>query len=221
MKHLSTYQIFEANVTDDPIEIITKLNKDKKVKYTLNKDNSIDVEGNVDLSYLSLTEMPVKFGKVTGNFYCDNNKLTSLEHAPITVSGDFRCSYNQLTTLEGSPTTVTGNFRCFDNKLTSLKGCPTTVSGDFDCFDNKLTSLEHGPITVNGDFYCYRNNLTSLEHGPKTVSGWFSCSNNKFPEDIQKKIDNFKGTWQELMVLNVIWQSKKLNDLNNKTGLFN
>jgi hypothetical protein len=28
MKHLSTYQIFEANVTDDPIEIITKLNKD-------------------------------------------------------------------------------------------------------------------------------------------------------------------------------------------------
>jgi hypothetical protein len=199
MKHLKTYQIFEkANVTN-PIEIIKKLNKDKDAKYTLN-NGRIDVEGNVDIPSLELTELPVKFGKVTGNFYCSENKLTSLEHAPITVSGDFYCSRNQLTSLEH---------------------CPTTVTGDFYCYRNELTSLEHCPITINGNFYCYRNNLTSLEHGPKTVTGNFNFSFNKFPKNIQKKIDNFEGTWQELMALNAIWQSKKLTNLNNKTGLFN
>jgi hypothetical protein len=178
MNYLKTYQVFEkANVTD-PIEIIKSLNRDKDVIYTLNKDNRIDVEGNVDLSYSNLTKLPVKFGKVTGNFYC---------------------VYNQLTTLEHCPTTVTGYFYCSNNQLTSLKGCPITVSGYFNCSNNDLTSLEHCPITVLGNFYCF---------------------NNKFPENIQEKIDNFEGTWQELLHLMNIWQSKKLTDLDNKTGLF-
>jgi hypothetical protein len=199
MNYLKTYQIFEkANVTN-PIQIIKKLNKDKDAKYTLNKDNSIDVEGNVDISSLKLTELPVKFGKINGDFYCYRNQLTSLEHCP---------------------TTVTGDFKCFSNKLTSLKGCPV-VTGNFRCSYNQLTSLKHAPTTVTGDFYCHINQLTSLEHGPITVSGDFYFANNKFPEDIQKKIDNFEGTWQELMVLNAIWQSKKLTDLDNKIGLFN
>jgi hypothetical protein len=199
MNYLKTYQIFEAENVIDPIVIITKLNRYKKVKYTLNKDNSIDVEGNVVISFLKLTEIPVKFGKVTGNF---------------------KCSYNQLTTLEHCPTTVTGYFYCSNNKLTSLKGCPV-VTGDFSCSNNFLTSLENAPITINGGFNCSNNLLTSLEHAPITVSEWFNFANNKFPEDIQKSIKNFKGTWQELLFLINIWQSKKLTDLDNKTGLFN
>jgi hypothetical protein len=242
MKHLSTYQIFEkANVTD-PIQIIKNLNINKYAKYTLNTDNSIDVEGNINLSHLRLKKMPVKFGKVTGNFYCFNNNLTSLKHCPITVSGNFYCSYNLLTSLEHGPTTVTGNFRCSNNLLTSLEHCPITVSGDFYCYRNQLTSLEHCPITVKRNFDCSNNLLTSLKHGPTNVLGSFDCSNNQltslkhcpttvtgnfrlfcneFPENIQEKIDNFKGTWQELLFLINIWQSKKLTDLDKKTGLFN
>jgi hypothetical protein len=242
MQHLKPYQIFEkANVTD-PIEIITKLNRYKKVKYTLNKDNSIDVEGDVDLLHRNLTEMPVKFGKVTGNFncssneltslkgcpitvtgdfYCSFNKLTSLKHGPITVSGDFYCFRNQLTSLEHCPITVKRNFDCSINELTSLKGCPITIKRNFDCSINELTSLEHCPTTILADFDCSNNQLTSLKHGPTTVTGSFYLSNNEFPENIQEKIDNFKGTWQELLHLMNIWQSKKLNDLDNKTGLFN
>jgi hypothetical protein len=53
MNYLKTYQIFE-NITN-PIEIIKTLNKDKDAKYTLNKDNSIDVKGNVDLSEVTAT----------------------------------------------------------------------------------------------------------------------------------------------------------------------
>jgi hypothetical protein len=241
MNYLKTYQIFEANVTN-PIEIIKNLNRDKNAKYTLNKDNSIDVEGNVNISYLSLTEMPVKFGKINGDFDCSNNFLKSLENAPTIVTGYFDCSSNELTSLKGCPTTVSGEFNCSSNELTSLEHCPTTitgyfycsynlltslehcpinVTGNFDCSYNQLTSLKHCPTTILAGFSCSNNLLTSLEHGPKTVSRRFNLSYNEFPENIQKKIDNFEGTWQELMALNVIWQSKKLNDLDNKTGLFN
>jgi hypothetical protein len=198
MNHLSTYQIFEAVKITDPIQTIKKLNWYKKVKYTLNTDNSIDVEGNVVISSLNLTEMPVKFGKVSGDFNCSVNKLTSLEHCPV----------------------VTGNFNCSDNLLTSLEHAPITVTGYFDCSINKLTSLIHGPITVTRDFSCSNNLLTSLEGCPITVSGDFYFANNKFPKHLQKKIDDFKGTWQELINMKHIWNNKKLNNFNNKTGLY-
>ena len=76
--------------------------------------------------------------EVTGNFYCYNNSLTSLEGAPSTVGGDFDCSYNSLTSLEGAPSTVGGSFYCSKNSLTSLKGAPSTVGGDFYCSGNSV-----------------------------------------------------------------------------------
>jgi pterin-4a-carbinolamine dehydratase len=152
---------------------------------------------------------------VTGVFYCYNNKLISLK-CPTTVTGDFNCSHNLLTTLEHCPTTVKGHFYCSNNRLTTLEHCPTTVTGDFNCSHNLLTSLEHCPTTVDGDFSCNNNRLTSLEHCPKTVKGEFYLFINKFPKEIKKKIENFEGTWKELVVMKNIWTSKKLNNLNKK-----
>jgi hypothetical protein len=50
--------------------------------YTINPDGTIDVEGNVDLRAKKLTKLPLKFGRVIGSFYCDNNQLISLEGSP-------------------------------------------------------------------------------------------------------------------------------------------
>ena len=84
--------------------------------YTINSDGSIDVDGDVNLTNKKLTKLPVKFNKVSGNFYCSSNKLT-LEGGPKEVGGDFYCSNTQLTTLEGSPKEVGGDFNCFNNQL--------------------------------------------------------------------------------------------------------
>jgi len=46
--------------------------------YTINDDGSIDVDGNVNLSYRKLTKLPLKFNNVSGNFLCYNNQLTTL-----------------------------------------------------------------------------------------------------------------------------------------------
>jgi len=152
MKHL---KIFENFNSDEKIhEICRKYNIEN---YTINPDGSIDVDGDVDISNRGLTKIPLKFRKVSGNFYCHNNKLTSLEGAPTSVGGDFYCSYNQLTSLEGAPTSVGGGFYCHNNKLTSLEGAPTSVGGDFYCSYNRLTSLEGSPTSVSGYFDCDDN----------------------------------------------------------------
>ena len=133
MKHIKLFESF------NDIESICK--KYGITNYTINTDGSIDVDGNVNLSRKGLTKLPLKFGNVTGYFYCYNNQLTTLEGSPKEVGGYFYCSYNQLTTLEGSPKEVGGNFYCDNNKLTSLKGGPIKVGGGFDCRNNKLPKL--------------------------------------------------------------------------------
>src|SRR5690606_7545334 len=93
--------------------------------WELNRETGrVDVRGDVDLSGKNLKELPLKFGRVDGYFYCGSNQLTSLEGGPNSVGGHFSCSYNQLTSLEGSPNSVGGGFYCNNNQLTSLKGGP-------------------------------------------------------------------------------------------------
>ena len=105
---------------------------------TLNEDGSYDVEGNVDLSYMNLTKLPMKFGKISGSFTCVNNELTNLEGGPREVGGGFYCSYNKLISLVGGPINVKYSFSCSDNKLTSLEGAPKEVGGDFYCYANMV-----------------------------------------------------------------------------------
>ncbi len=96
--------------------------------YTINPDGSIDVDGNVDLSYMDLTEIPLKFNKVSGSFYCHNNQLTSLVGGPKEVGRNFDCYNNQLTSLERSPIELGGSFWCNRNPLKSLEG----YNGEYD-----------------------------------------------------------------------------------------
>ncbi len=136
----------------------------------------VDVEGDFDCSLCGIPNFKdVKFGKVSGEFDCSSNKLTSLEGAPQEVGGGFDCNYTYLTSLKGAPQKVGGNFFCSYNKLTSLEGAPQEVGGDFVCLENKLTSLEGAPQEVGGNFDCSRNNLTSLEGAPQEVGGGFYC----------------------------------------------
>ncbi len=62
---------------------------------------TVNVAGTVNLSCLGLERLPVQFGTVSGNFYCYNNRLTSLEGAPSSVGGNFYCGGNRLTSLVG------------------------------------------------------------------------------------------------------------------------
>ncbi|MCK9477779.1 MAG: hypothetical protein M0R46_17840 [Candidatus Muirbacterium halophilum] len=141
MKYIRT---FNESTNTSEIEAICKKYNIKN--YIINEDDSIDVDGNVDLSHEKLKVLPLKFRKVSGNF---------------------DCGYNQLTSLEGAPQSVGGDFSCYNNQLASLEGAPQSVGGDFSCSSNQLISLEGAPKRVGDKFWCYSNNLKNIDYLPK------------------------------------------------------
>jgi hypothetical protein len=109
--------------------------------YTINSDNTIDVNGDVILYNMlgNMTKLPVKFGKVSGYFACYENKLTTLKGCPNYVGDSFLCDTNKLTNIEGSPKYIGGDFNCNFNKLTTLKGIEKCeILGVFYCRDNNI-----------------------------------------------------------------------------------
>jgi hypothetical protein len=173
MKHI---KLFES-MTEIEVEKICK--KYKIENWILNPDGTVDVDGDVYLAYQGLSKLPLKFGRVTGDFRCYRNQLTSLEGCPTEIGGGFYCDNSLLTSLEGCPTEIRGAFDCSYNKLTSLEGCPTEIGGDFKCYSNQLTSLEGCPKEISGNFWCHVNELTSLEGCPTEIRGAFLCSDNQ------------------------------------------
>ena len=110
----------------------------------------INVKENVELERLNLTKLPIRFGTVGGNFYCGDNKLTSLEGAPEKVGGSFDCEVNKLTSLEGAPKVVDGDFCCNDNYyLTSIKGAPKEIGKNFIIWNPNITLTKDEILKVS------------------------------------------------------------------------
>ncbi|WP_136419536.1 zincin-like metallopeptidase domain-containing protein [Herbaspirillum sp. ST 5-3] len=166
--------------------------------YTINQDLTVDVNGSVNLANKDLMNIPVQFGKVSGdfdcsgnsltslkgcprevgeNFYCADNKISTLKWSPEKVGGDYCLEKNMIRSLEGCPKTIEGTFNCSNNILKSLEACPQKV-GEFICNENHITSLEGGPQNVSKDYYCMYNQLSSLKGSPKEINGHFYCAYN-------------------------------------------
>ncbi len=154
---IKSFKLFESHSD------IHKICQQYDIKdYSINPDGSIDVDGDVYLCGGKLSRLPLEFRHVSGNFYCHNNQLTSLQGCPESVGGGFYCYSNQLTSLEGCPESVGEGFYCDNNQLTNLEGCPRSVGGNFDCAHNQLTSLQGCPESVDGDFSCYYNPVSDI-----------------------------------------------------------
>ncbi len=215
MRHLKTFSLFESVqiLVQDQQDFLTKHTKGS---WSINSSTGlVDVRGDFNCAREGLKDfLGIRFGAVSGNFYCDSNELTSLEGAPQTVGGDFSCYNNALTSLEGAPRTVGGNFYCHNNKLTSLEGAPQTVGGGFYCSQNELTSLEGAPRTVGEEFYCDHNALTSLEGAPRTVGEKFYSDDLEIPEGewgIETFVDLLKtGTSKEKKIVATLIDPKVL-----------
>lgn len=134
--------------TNEKVIVVDYINKYNYEEYI---GKTVKVTGDVVLTSLGLTKLPINFTEVGGSFYCYDNKLTSLEGCPKYVGGSFYCTNNKLTSLVGSPKEVGESFWCSHNKLTSLKGAPTKVGEHFFSINNPLKTLEGGPKEVGGN----------------------------------------------------------------------
>ncbi len=66
-------------------------------EWDLNENGEVDTEDSVDMSNRNLTEIPIKFGKVKGNFWVGFNNLTTLKNLPNEIDGLIDLEGNNLT----------------------------------------------------------------------------------------------------------------------------
>ncbi len=158
--------------------------------FSIDKSGFINVTGDVYITNTVLKKLPLRFKKVSGNFYCSSNMLVTLKGCPDFVGGIFNCYGNQLKSLEFGPICVGADYFCHENKLESLEGAPKIINGNFNCFINQLETLEYGPEIVFGNYYANNNLLRNLLGAPKQVKSFFITSN--FIKDLENcpiKID--------------------------------
>lgn len=196
MKHIKLFEGFRDKISQyektydllDKYDIEYTFNKDgspnigyKIEKFTINEDGTIDIDGDVKFYEISLSKLPFKFGKVSGNFeliYIEG--LISLDGCPREVGGNFECYSCNLTSLKGGPDEVGGNFVCRNNELTSLEYCPSEVGGNFYCENNKLTDIDISTNIV-GDLKCWGNKIS-----PDNYNFYGECRNIIFEDPVRK-----------------------------------
>ena len=127
MNYIKKFESFQTH--DEIHEICRKYNI---TNYTINEDGSIDVNDDVYLSFKGIKKIPLRFNKVSGNFDCAYNRLTTLEGAPQSV-GSFDCSNNKkLKSLDYLSKYIHNEEVYFDN---------TPVYEIFELLDNESLGM--------------------------------------------------------------------------------
>ena len=211
--------LFEKELTDDQTFFLEKFvtgTWSKKgtstPKWWLTDEGTVDVDGDIDMSYSTYPRIPVKFGVVSGNFEIANCKITSLEGCPRTVGIRFNCGHNpQLESLVGGPDTVHGDcYFSFCVSVKNLEGSPTRVDGTFHINNcRSLRNLKGLPHRMGGLDFSYNEELESLEgvstgtmiSNPRFIFKGVNCL--ELPEDQQEVLDSMELTKE--------WQSTRMS----------
>lgn len=206
----NSFQIVKAaidkylNGDDSKLKVIEFLKNFKIKKYKVNDDLSVDIlepiwngmtPVAIDLSDLNLTEIPIKFNTVVGNFICSRNKLRNLKNSPTEIiSGDLIASDNELSTLEGAteifsklPEEVTSvtryRLRVDNNKLTDFSNWNLKKSNSriaIYAANNKITSIPGNfPFESVYRFVLGGNEIKDISNIPGDIISNSSFENNK------------------------------------------
>jgi hypothetical protein len=157
MKYLKLFESFED------IERICRKYNIKN--YTINTDETINVDYGIDFSYRRLVKLPLKFNKVNSFFNCGYNSLTVLEGSPVEINGDFYLGYNRLVSFQFAPKIIRGDFDCEYNDIRTLEYFPNFIKDDFNCYSNPIFEVwnlfrDTTKIELLNDFDIFRDEDT-------------------------------------------------------------
>lgn len=155
--------------------------------YSINSDGSIDVDGNIKMHEMELSELPLKFNKVSGNFNCSGNKLTSLVGSPKHVGGNFYCSDNPLPSLVGCPASIMGSCYVTGTAIQNLVGCPLYVGGIFS-FDVSM----HSTFSGNTDIEIYDDIYLNISDDIDTTIRENYISDTRIPWEFIENLSEMK-----------------------------
>ena len=134
MKYLKLFENYQSE--SEVAEICEKF----RIKNWSLVDGLVNVDGDVSLTLSKITNIPLKFGTVSGNFFCSSNYLSSLEGCPNRVGGEFDCRFNDIISLEGCPKSVGGDFYCYDNNIREFTGIKY-IGGRLICYNNPIGNI--------------------------------------------------------------------------------
>lgn len=161
--------------------------------YSIQND-TISVDGNVDLSHLEVEEIPYKFESVSGDFICPKT-IFSLINVPKSCGSFSVKDCVNLKSFAGSPEEFF-NFDCSGCTIEHFIDCPQSVDGTFSC--NRclaLKTLEGGPVTVGESYNCVGcDSLVSLVGAPETLNGSFYCGSCNSLQNLQgspRQVEDF------------------------------
>ena len=156
MKNIQKFKQFNEELTSKEVskEIHEICEKYGIENYTIN-NGVVNVDDTIYLACQSdyipvskkykeqvyLSKLPLRFGEVSGSFFCEDNSLATLDGCPAIVGQEFNCSNNELTSLEGCPLTVGGNFICMNNEIRTLDYLPKKIGGEFYCAGNPINNV--------------------------------------------------------------------------------
>lgn len=188
------------------LSIYTNVKVDDKKKVKIDKNGVVDITGSIEITPVArskfsqpITQLPVRFGKVSGDFICVNNMLSTLRGAPHTVKKNFIVKGNNLTSLVGGPTVVGKGYDCSNNHLTDLVGSPEIIPNTFNCSDQAERLIKMGEVDMIfasclslvgsprkvGTFVASCCGIRTLRGGPITCAGSYLVVNNS--------LENFDG----------------------------
>lgn len=135
---------------------LTKRGKRIGGKWKINKDLTVEVEGDVNLSQMKITRIPVKFKWVAGKMIVRESSLETLEGCPEEVGLWFDCSYTKIKNLVGGPKYLNclnrehnDTYYATNNEnLVSLEGVAESAKTLNIGFNKRLTELDYLPIDV-------------------------------------------------------------------------
>lgn len=124
-------------------EYITTFCKDCVLgDYKINKDKSVDVNGDVIIKFSRVKKIPFKFNNVYGDFIIVNSDFNTLRNCPNFVKNNFLINDTKITNLKYVPNMVEGCMIFSDNKLLeSLDGLEKNTTIGKQTIDNGLYEI--------------------------------------------------------------------------------
>ncbi len=175
---------------------ISKWLKDHDVEnYVINDDDTVSVNGDIELINLQYKRLPVTFKEITGNVTIVASRLETLAGLPQTINGDLEMNKVKVLDWTGCPAIVKGSVHLESSivngfggdalrevgkgvyldysVIESLKGFPPLVRGALSLRSSSVKSLEGLENThVMGNFSLQEvKNVTNLRGIPKRIEG--------------------------------------------------
>ena len=110
MRYLRDYRLFESSdgLTHEQRKFLDRYTRGT---WSVNREGLVDIKGYFYCGNEGLEDfLGIRFGKVSGSFWCYGNQLITLEGSPMMVGGNFWCYGNPLISLEGAPEMIKGEF---------------------------------------------------------------------------------------------------------------